>query len=112
VAQLTPTQLFDSLAISVNGPRAWDLDLAIDVTLTDLGVNHRLTLRNGVLTHRERPADDTASLTLTLTKTRLLQLLGGDLASSGIDAAGDQSVLPALLGVLDQGDPSFNIITP
>jgi alkyl sulfatase BDS1-like metallo-beta-lactamase superfamily hydrolase len=29
VAQLTPELFFDALAIQVNGPRAWDLDLAI-----------------------------------------------------------------------------------
>jgi alkyl sulfatase BDS1-like metallo-beta-lactamase superfamily hydrolase len=36
VAQLTPEQLLDSLAISVNGPRAWDLDLSLDVTFTGI----------------------------------------------------------------------------
>ena len=36
VSQLTPEQMFDSFAISVNGPKAWDLDLAIDVTFADL----------------------------------------------------------------------------
>ncbi len=31
LSQLTPEQIFDGMAISVNGPRAWDLDLAVDV---------------------------------------------------------------------------------
>jgi alkyl sulfatase BDS1-like metallo-beta-lactamase superfamily hydrolase len=53
LSQLTPEQMFDSLAISVNGPRAWDLDLAIDVTFLDFGTNYRLTLRNGVLVYRK-----------------------------------------------------------
>ena len=57
LAQLTPEQMFDSFAISVNGPRAWDLDLAIDVTFADVATNYRLTLRNGVLVHRKVPAD-------------------------------------------------------
>ncbi|MGO7984277.1 alkyl sulfatase C-terminal domain-containing protein, partial [Rhizobium johnstonii] len=29
VAQLSPEQIFDSIAITVNGPKAWDLDLAL-----------------------------------------------------------------------------------
>ncbi len=52
-AQLSPEQMFDVLAISVNGPRAWDLDLAIDVTFADTATNYRLTLRNGVLVYRK-----------------------------------------------------------
>jgi len=112
VAQLSPDQLFDSLAISINGPRAWDLDLSLDVSLTDLDTNYRLTLHNGVLTYIERPADDTAHASLTLTKGRMLGLVAGDTSSPGIDIAGDADVLQALLGVLEKGDPSFNIVTP
>ena len=112
VAQLSPEQLFDSVAISVNGPAAWDLDLALDVTLTDLGRNYRLTLRNGVLIYVQRAADGTAAATLTLTKARLLGLLAGDTSSPGIDIAGDPTTLQTLLGVVERGDPSFNIVTP
>ena len=57
MGQLTPEQMFDVLAISVNGPRAWDLDLAIDVTFGGQD-NYRLTLRNGVLVYRKVPADE------------------------------------------------------
>ena len=58
LAQLTPEQIFDTFAISVNGPRAWDLDLAIDVTFLDVDTNYRLTLRNGVLVYRKAVADE------------------------------------------------------
>ena len=54
LSQLTPEQMFDILAISVNGPVPGDLDLALDVAFADLGANYRLTLRNGVLVYRKR----------------------------------------------------------
>ena len=101
-----------TIAISVDGPRAWDLDLSIDVTLTDVGTTHHLTLRNGVLIHVERAAVGDSSVQLTLTKQRLLGVLGGDLTSAGIETTGDATALQSLLGVIDRGDPSFNIITP
>ncbi|GII99700.1 alkyl sulfatase BDS1-like metallo-beta-lactamase superfamily hydrolase [Sediminihabitans luteus] len=113
VARLSPTQLLDSIAISVDGPRAWDLDLVFDLTFTDIDRNHRVTLRNGVLVHRERTPDAaSAQATVSVTKTRLLALLGGDTTSPGVDVDGDQGVLGALLGVLVQGDPDFAIVEP
>jgi len=114
MAQLTPEQMFDSLAISVNGPRAWDLDIAIDVTFTDVATNYRLTLRNGVLVYRKVPADPaSADATVTLAdKLRLLALAAGDGLSPGLQISGDGAVLQSLLGVLDRPDPDFRIITP
>ena len=106
--------MFDTLAISVNGPRAWDLDIAVDLTFTDLGTNYRLTLRNGVLVYRACPADAaSANVTVTLaTKMRLLAAAAGDFTSPGLQTSGDAAALQALLGVLDRPDPGFNIITP
>ena len=46
-----PQMLFDALAIRVDGPRAWDERLTIDVELTDTGEFFRLQLANGVLTY-------------------------------------------------------------
>ena len=114
LSQLTPEQIFDILAISVNGPRAWELDLALDVTFTDLAANYRITLRNGVLVQRKRPADpSTAAATVTLAaKMRLMAAAAGDFASPGLEVTGDASALQALLGVLDRPDPKFNIVTP
>ncbi len=114
LSQLTPEQMFDILAISVNGPSAWELDLALDVTFTDLAANYRITLRNGVLVQRKRPADpSTADATVTLAaKMRLMAAAAGDFASPGLEVTGDASALQALLGVLDRPDPKFNIVTP
>jgi alkyl sulfatase BDS1-like metallo-beta-lactamase superfamily hydrolase len=114
LSQLTPEQIFDSLAIRVNGPRSWDLDVAIDITFADLAVNYRLTLRNGVLVYRRAAADSaTATVTVKLdSKVRLLLVAMGDFSSPGLEITGDQAALQAFLGMLDQPDPNFNIVTP
>jgi alkyl sulfatase BDS1-like metallo-beta-lactamase superfamily hydrolase len=114
LAQLSPEQIFDTLAINVNGPNAWDLDLAVDITFGDSGANYRLTLRNGVLVYRKvAAAPDTAGVTLQVSdKARLLGLVAGDFTGPGLQIGGDQRVLSALVGVLDRPDPAFNIITP
>lgn len=124
MSQLTPEQIFDTLAISINGPRAWDLDLTIDVTFVDVATDYRLTLRNGVLVHRKvadraseatgnDPGPATATATVTFaTKLRLLAFAAGDRDSPGVEFTGDAEALPRLLGVLDQPDPGFAIITP
>ena len=112
MAQLTPEQVFDSIAITVDGPRAWDLDLALDISFSDLARSFHLTLRNGVLVHLERDPDGSAPLHLTLTKPRLLALLTGDTSAEGLDIEGDLAVLQSLVSVLDRGDPDFDIVVP
>ncbi|WP_310777132.1 alkyl/aryl-sulfatase [Mycobacterium sp. Z3061] len=114
LSQLTPEQIFDGLAIRVNGPRSWDLDIAIDITFADLDANYRLALRNGVLVQRRVPADPgTATVTVKLdTKFRLLGVAMGDFTSPGLEVSGDQGALQSLLAVLDQPDPNFNIVVP
>jgi alkyl sulfatase BDS1-like metallo-beta-lactamase superfamily hydrolase len=114
MSQLTPEQMFDSLAISINGPKAWDLDLAIDVTFADVATNYRLTLRNGVLVYRKVPADEsTATATVRLAnKLRLLAMATGDNTSPGLEITGDAGALASLLAVLDPPDPNFDIVTP
>lgn len=114
LSQLTPEQIFDSLAIRVNGPRSWDLDIAIDIAFADTAVNYRLTLRNGVLVRRKAAPDPaTATVTVKLAnKIRLLAVATGDFSSPGLELSGNQGALQALLSVLDDPDPNFNIVTP
>lgn len=114
LSQLTPEQMFDIIAISVNGPRAWAVDIALDVTFADLGTNYRLTLRNGVLVYRKRPVDpDSATATVTVAaKMRLLAAAAGDFSSPGLEVSGDPAALQTLMGVLDKPHPDFSIVTP
>lgn len=116
-AQLTPEQWFDALAIRVDGPRAWQQRLTIDVQLTDLGQTHRLSLSNGVLSHTSSPGPVVPDLTIRLTMPGLTGLLTGQvglaqLAAAGVELDGDADVLAQLLAVLDEPDPDFAIVTP
>ncbi|WP_313812719.1 alkyl sulfatase dimerization domain-containing protein [Glutamicibacter sp.] len=111
VAQLSPEMLFDAIAIQINGPKAWDLDLAIRINVTDLDRSFRLTLHNGALVYLEDGKGD-VDVTLSLSKPRLLQLAGGDTQSEGIEIDGDVSVVGKLLSVVEPGDPDFAIVTP
>jgi alkyl sulfatase BDS1-like metallo-beta-lactamase superfamily hydrolase len=111
LSQLTPEMLLDAIAIKIDGPRAWDLDLRLAIVLTDLDRTFRLTLRNGVLVYLEDGLGE-LDLTVRLSKPRLLALLGGDSESGGIEFDGDASVLTSLLSVIDPGDDGFAIVTP
>ncbi|WP_245726869.1 alkyl/aryl-sulfatase [Streptomyces longwoodensis] len=110
---LSVDQVFDSLAIRVNGPRAWDHTLTVLWRFTDLDRTHRTSLRNGVLVHHPvtgTPAGG-ADLTVTLTEPQLLAALTGQ-GLDGIDHTGDPAVLSTLMSVLDEPDPGFAIVTP
>jgi alkyl sulfatase BDS1-like metallo-beta-lactamase superfamily hydrolase len=109
---LTIEQLFDSLAIRIDGPRAAAESLVIDCHFTDTGTTVRLALSNGALIQTENPRSQAAAdLTLTLSKPQLLGLLAGN-GMDGIEHTGDPAALSKLIGLLDTPDPAFPIITP
>ncbi len=112
LAALSPDQLFDALAIQVDGPAAWSERLSIDVVLTDSGERYRVRLANGVLTYSGRPQRGAADCTVTTTRRALPALATGTLAQAGMEVSGDESAISRLLGVLRPGDPDFAIVTP
>jgi alkyl sulfatase BDS1-like metallo-beta-lactamase superfamily hydrolase len=114
VSHLSPEMLFDALAIQVNGPAAWDLDLAIRWDLPDHGASYRTTLRNGVLTY-VKDSDKPVALTLTAPAAALIAVAQGNIDTArrnGLTTDGDESQLTSLFGVLQPGNPNFNIIEP
>lgn len=108
---LTVEQIFDSVAIRLDGPKAWSEHLSIDWNLTDAGHTYRTMISNGALIHYADPSDGAADVSLTLTKPQLLGLLGGE-GLDGIESTGDVSVLPRLVGLLETADTNFKIVTP
>ena len=111
VGALSVDQLFDTVAIRINGPECWDESFAIDWVFTDLGQTYRTQLSNGVLVHDVDPRSGSADLTVTLTKAQLLALLGGA-GMEGIATKGDPSLVPRLVAFLDDPTPRFAIVTP
>ncbi len=111
VGALGIDQLFDTIAIRINGPRCWNESFAINWVFTDLGHTYRTTLSNGVLILDIDPASASADLTLTLTKQLFLRMLGGA-GLDGITTDGDTPLLARLLSFLDESTPSFAIVTP
>ena len=111
-AALSVEQLFDSVAIRVDGPRAAGERIVVHWTFSDSGTTLRTTLSNGALIQTPEPRTEVdADLSLTLTKQQLLGLLGGR-GLDGIEHHGDATALGRLLSLLDTPDPAFPIVTP
>ena len=108
---MSVTQLFDSIAIRIDGPRATGTSLSVLWKFTDSGDDYFMELSNGVLIHHPTSRAPKADLTVTLTHTKLLGLMAtGSL--DGIDTVGDAAVLGTLLSLTDQPDPNFAVVTP
>ena len=108
---LTTTQLFDSVAIRINGPKAWSEKLSINWILTDESQHYRMELSNGALVHFPTNVDREADVTVTLTRPQLLDLLMAGKAD-GPTFDGDASVLAKLAEFTETPDPNFAIVTP
>ncbi len=118
VANLSVAQLLDAMAIRLDGPRAWESQLRIDWVVTDPDEEHALTVRNGVLRHRGGRHENSAEATLLVDREALDELLlkTADLAalaeSGRLRVDGDGGKIGELLGLLDEPDPGFAIVTP
>jgi alkyl sulfatase BDS1-like metallo-beta-lactamase superfamily hydrolase len=115
---LTVAQVFDSIAVRVDGPRAWDEHLRIAWSFTDEDATYLIELRNGALHHRTVGSVPEGVPTFTLTRHGLIGLvtgtldLGGALADGTVAVDGDPSGLGRLVELLGRVDPGFGIVVP
>jgi alkyl sulfatase BDS1-like metallo-beta-lactamase superfamily hydrolase len=118
---LSPSQIFDAIAVRIDGPRAWDEHLRIGWRFTEPDETHVMELRNGVLVHH--PVDgldgqEDLQVTLTLDRATLLGMvtqqldLAGALGDGRLVIDGDATVVLTLVGLADAVDPNFPIVTP
>ena len=118
IANLTNEQLFDALAIQIDGPRAGDRRITLHWRFTDTGNEHSLTLQHGVLTHRRGAPAGPIDATVSVPRSALNDVIAGAatvdalVASGRLPLEGDQAKLGELLGLLDPPDPNFAIVTP
>jgi alkyl sulfatase BDS1-like metallo-beta-lactamase superfamily hydrolase len=108
---LTITQLFDSLAIRIDGKRAWDVSTSIRWHFTDSGETYRMELSNGALIHYPTKREEPVDSVITLTRPQLLVMLAGG-GADGVQFVGHAKVFDIIAGYTDQPDPAFAIVTP
>jgi alkyl sulfatase BDS1-like metallo-beta-lactamase superfamily hydrolase len=115
---LSVSQVFDSIAVRIDGPRAWDEHLVTAWTITDEDTTYVAELRHGVLHHRTVAEAPVGVTRFTLTRRALVGLVTGQLQLSTalgdgtVRIDGDPAVLARLVGLLAPVDPAFDIVTP
>ncbi len=118
VSSLDVDMLLDFCAIQVNGMKAGDKHICINLIFKDSKEEAMLLLNNGALSHRIGYTKPDALLTLQVTKNDFARLILKEirleeLVSAGkVGVRGDLNELNVLLSLLDTVDPMFNIIEP
>ncbi|WP_067541258.1 alkyl/aryl-sulfatase [Nocardia crassostreae] len=121
LAALTIEQVFDAMALRLDGPKAWNEKAVSDWQFTDEMRTHRLELRNGLLVHYDRRDGDKLpppDVTFTLARATLIGVLlagqdiGAAVQSGAITIEGDIQSFMKLAGLFDEPDPDFAIVTP
>ena len=116
IGRLSLAQLFDSLAIRIDGPRAWGERIVVNWTVDE--ELYVTTLENGVLSYLAGKHNADAQVSITFARSALDRMLlgsatAGDLITAGeLQIEGDGAKLATLFGLLDAPDPNFNIVTP
>ncbi len=114
---LSVDQVLDSVAIRVDGPRAWDEHLRIAWCITDEDHTSVVELRNGALHHRTTTSVPAGVTAVWLTRAELIGLVTGTLdlgvaiGDGRVTVDGDPGVLARLMAVLAPVDPDFDIVT-
>ncbi|WP_313201134.1 alkyl sulfatase dimerization domain-containing protein [Pseudomonas sp.] len=118
VRALTPTLFFDYLGVRVDAAKAAAQDLTINWHFTDLNEDYALTLRNGVLTHRDLTRHGQADVEVSMSKATLdriaLKQTGflKEATVGDIDISGERVKFMRFMAGLDEADGRFNIVTP
>lgn len=118
VRALTPTLFFDYLGVRVDASKAAEQDLTINWRFTDLNEDYALTLRNGVLTHRDLTRHGQADVEVKMSKATLdriaLKQTGflKEATVGDIDISGERMKFMRFMAGLDEPDGRFNIVTP
>jgi alkyl sulfatase BDS1-like metallo-beta-lactamase superfamily hydrolase len=116
IGRLSLDQLFDAMAIRLDGQRAWGKRIVVNWEIG--GEPHVMTLENAVLGHVPGgPAPD-GDVSVRLPRATFDAILlqtanpAEELAAGRIEIEGDGAKLGEVLGLLDEPDRDFAIVTP
>ena len=109
--------LFDYLSVRLNVEKAEGKDFKINVNLTDVKEKYTLSVKNSVLNHtrmQAKKADVTISLTMDTLHDIQLKKTTFDkaIADGSVKLKGKKAILTDFMGMLDNYNFWFNIVTP
>jgi alkyl sulfatase BDS1-like metallo-beta-lactamase superfamily hydrolase len=115
----TPVERFlDAMAGALDGPAAEDVDLKINLVLTDMGESHVLWIENAVLHHRRAAPEPGADATLALTRPLFVRMMAGTagardlLLGDDVKVTGSRVDLVRFFGLFEKAPGTFPIVTP
>jgi alkyl sulfatase BDS1-like metallo-beta-lactamase superfamily hydrolase len=118
IKAMPPHMVFDYLAVRLNGPKAADKKIVLNVDFTDLKEKYLLTVENGVLNYAHGKQDKKADATIKLSKATLdaIQLkeatIDQKIKSGDVKITGKREAFSEFLSLLDTFPFWFNIVTP
>lgn len=118
LAALTSPQIFDFLGVRLNGERANDMRIILNMTFTDTKEDAVLNLQNSALTHVAGALAKDADLSLVLTRKSFDKILAKQLAvpeaiqSGAITFSGDISKFAQLFALFETPIAEFPIVEP
>ncbi len=118
IKAMPPHMVFDYLAVRLNGPKAADKKIVLNVDFIDLKEQYVLTVENGVLNYSHGKQEDKADATVKVTKATLddIQLkeatIEQKIESGDVKITGKKEAFEEFLGLLDTFPFWFNIVTP
>jgi alkyl sulfatase BDS1-like metallo-beta-lactamase superfamily hydrolase len=114
----TPIERFlERMAASIDGSKAADADLKINLVFSDLKESYVLQIENAVLHFRKAPPVKDANATLTLTKAFFLQMMTGQagakdlLLSDKTKIDGSTVDLGRFFSMIEKAPGTFPIVT-
>jgi alkyl sulfatase BDS1-like metallo-beta-lactamase superfamily hydrolase len=118
IRAMTLELLLNYVGVRVNGPRAADAVITLNLTLGDSGEQAVLELVNGSLNHSLGRQDDGADASIVTTKAVLAGVFLGEttpaeaVAAGVLEATPDATALETLLSYLDSFELWFNVVEP
>lgn len=110
---MTPEMMFDQIGILLDANAAQDLNLKININLTDEG-KYLLTVNSGVLLYQKDVQDELADATLTMPREAMFAILAKneELQKQTINIEGDQDIIKTLTEHMTTYEFFFNIVEP
>ncbi|WP_444920038.1 alkyl/aryl-sulfatase [Microbulbifer sp. CnH-101-G] len=118
VARVPLQLLFDAMAVRLNGEKAADADIRLNIEMTDNNNKYLVVVKNGVLHgYPDRHSEDpSASLALSSTDLRLMfsGLVGAPtmIKEGRLKVRGNPLALIQFGRLFDKFDRNFNLVTP